>query len=231
MAPHLMSKREDAFGSSNSITKSPWILVAIILSALVIAMIIVFVVLYFLRKKRLAEANQQLPVIGDRLQTTGRRRKISAADRKQAEEMERSLMIRKSLASRSTFSTIGSRDSQVLHSARSSSILNHNPFETADETGDSEAKDDWKEWEVRAQTERRHSRLEELAMGGGRTQHPALSRELQDLPIPRQARVAFPSGDAKGPREKLPLPPLHSPPPPPYQGTSRRPNAINREWV
>ncbi|KAM0806669.1 hypothetical protein AB5N19_07006 [Seiridium cardinale] len=163
MAPHLQSKREDAFnhdsqtkqakdGDEKVATLSPWVIVAIIIGVLLVVTIAVFVVLYFLRRRRVARETQQLPVISNVDAVVHRRRKMSVAERREAEDLERSIMIRKSLASRTTLSSIGSRDSRLFESARSSRVPEYElPIQSTQQRGENE----WKEWEAGVSSDRR----------------------------------------------------------------------------
>ncbi|ETS86228.1 hypothetical protein PFICI_00056 [Pestalotiopsis fici W106-1] len=194
---------------------SPWTIVAIIIALLVVMSTIAFTALYIMRRRRVIKESQGLPAISGRHEVMRRRKGMTAAERRAAEETERSLMIRKSLASRSTLHSVASRDTHILDTARSSRVV--------DDDGDEHQHDDeipelptstgdWKEWEAHTQAERRHSRLRELS--AGRESHPAFAQELEDLPVPAQTRSPSPSRELKGPRQLLPLPSLPSSAPP-----------------
>lgn len=214
MAPHLqLAKRADAFTSQSlqaredpTFLSSPWIIVAIILGVMIVVTVAIFGLLYVKKRQRKARETRQrqLPGISMRHDAVQRRmRNMSDEQRQEAHELERSFMIRKSLASRSTFSTIASRDSHVMHSTRSSRLT------VNDISQDPAQGDEWKAWESDVLQERRHSRLQELV--SGRQEHPALARELTDLPIPRKARTSSPATEAIVPRHMMPLPALPSP--------------------
>lgn len=217
MAPHPQTSKRGAISGSEPqvlqtrdgsvVVSSPWIVVAIIFGALIVVTSTIFVVIYFKRRQRKARRQsrrqRQLPAISMRHEAVQRRRRnMSAFELQEAEELERSFMIRKSLASRSTTSTIASRDSHMMQSARSSRLTVHDVFE---EPGRAE---DRKECEENMREERRHSRLQELVIAG--QSHPALAREMAPLPIPRKVRASSPPRDSVPPRQMLPLPSLPS---------------------
>jgi hypothetical protein len=185
--------------------------VAVCAAGVILLLCAVFVALYFVRRRRQAAEDRNLSQIGSEHRDSMRRRtKMSLADRAEAEEQERSMIIRKSLAGRSsTFSTTSSRGSWApLESARNSSILEE-PMELAEHEDDYETapRDDWKEWEARAYRDRANSDGLDPALQG----HPALAQELHTLSIPRQSRTTSPPRMSSG--AQIPLPTLPSSPP------------------
>lgn len=207
---------------------SPWVIVGAILGLSVVILIGVFVILHFMKTRRAAKKkNEQLPLFSDRRQLIRRKRNMTDQDRLEAQELERSLMIRKSLASRTTINTVASRDSQMIQSARTSRTSEYIDEYPADAAAQIQAVD-WKEWEAQVQQERRYTRLRELATGGHA--HPALSREMEDMAVPQQARVPSSGQYVKGSMHALPLSSLPSPPPgppPPYRQTPGMPRPGN----
>jgi hypothetical protein len=216
MVPQPHSNRNFPSGQRYGVQKrgedpalSSWTIVAIIIAVLVVLSTIAFTVLYVMRRKRISkEAPKDLPVISGRQQVIRRRKAMTAAERRAAEETERSLMIRKSLASRSTLHSVASRDTQILDTARSSCVVDGDDEQHIEIPELPTTSGDWKEWEAQAQTDRRHTRLRELSVG--RESHPAFAQELEDLPAPAQTRSPSPSRELKGPRQLLPLPSLPS---------------------
>ncbi|KAI0126125.1 hypothetical protein BJ170DRAFT_685367 [Xylariales sp. AK1849] len=230
MAPSLRA-RDDAFlddktqliqaKDETSINVSPWIIVAIIIGVILVVTIVMFVVVYFARRRRLAaQAAQQRPLSTSSYHDFTRKRKMSAADRANAEELERSLMIRKSLASRA--SSRSARSSRILESARSSrssQFLDDIPMEAAEMADGHGLRDDWKEWEAGIQRER--STLDLRNPASQIRGHPALTAEPPQLVMPQQTRAPSPPRRGIKERHTLPLPPL--PPPPPYKGPLKVP--------
>ncbi|KAI4593921.1 hypothetical protein KJ359_008965 [Pestalotiopsis sp. 9143b] len=197
---YLLQKRGE------DLSLSTWTIVAIIIAVLVVASIVAFTVLYVMRRRR--SPKEDLPIISSRHQVGRKRKTMTPAERQQAEETERSLMIRKSLASRSTLHSIASRDTHMLDTARSSRVVD-------DDDEHPEVPElptivgDWKEWEAQAQADRTNSRPGELSTGG--ETHPALVQELEDLEIPAQIRTPLPSRDTKNAIQLSHLPSLSPP--------------------
>ncbi|KAI1856343.1 uncharacterized protein JN550_013829 [Neoarthrinium moseri] len=185
---------------------STWTIVAIIIAVLVVASIVAFTALYVMRRRR--SPKEDLPIISSRHQVDRKRKTMTPEERQQAEETERSFMIRKSLASRSTLHSIASRDTHMLDTARSSRVVD-------DDDEHPEVPElptivgDWKEWEAQAQAGRTNSRPGELSAGG--ETHPALVQELEDLQIPAQIRTSSPSRDTKNAIQLSHLPSLSPP--------------------
>ncbi|OTA87766.1 hypothetical protein M434DRAFT_399358, partial [Hypoxylon sp. CO27-5] len=101
---HTSTERETRNATGQ--TMQPWTIVAIVLGVLTFTSLVVFLVLYLLKKRRKTGQNNQNP-LGWRGHKRG---KMSETDRLAAEEIERATMIRKSLASRT--SSMGARNSQ-----------------------------------------------------------------------------------------------------------------------
>lgn len=204
MAPVLRARdSEEALASL-----SPWVIVVIILGVVVLVTLVVFVIIYFIRRRRLAREDRDLLHVGSQRELRRKRTRMSVTDRAEAEEQERSMIIRKSLACRSsTLSTTSSR-SWNPESARNSSILDDASMELADHEAEFEPvpQEDWKQWEARALAN--PTGLQDPALRG----HPAL-QEMRTLPIPKQTRSPSPDGVVKGQRQMLPLPTLPASPP------------------
>ncbi|ORY56617.1 uncharacterized protein BCR38DRAFT_450738 [Pseudomassariella vexata] len=189
---HVLQARNEM-----AVPLNPWMMILIIIGVFLVVILVVFVALYFARKRRRArELEAQADPMAIRREGF-RRRKPSAADQAEAEELERSVMIRKSLASRASSYSIGS--SRILNSPRNSHLLDDIPAEEAEgETGG--LNEDWKEWEARVRKQRTNS------LGQG---HPALSPPLEQLAIPQQSRGPSPATMVAPGRSspRLPLPP------------------------
>jgi Tfp pilus assembly protein PilE len=222
MAP-VQQRSNDVFGTPDnnndsagdqtptSFTLTTWMLVLIIAGVLIVVTVFVFVIVYFMRKRRYSQAAQREHA--NRQNSFFRKRNTSAADRAEAEELERSLMIRKSLASRTW--SLSTRDSQNLESARSSRHLEDVQMAPVEENvGAEESRDENKEWEARALMPRANSDLKDPALEG--RGHPAFSPELELVTVPQPSRTQSPTRNIKGMQMSNPLPPL-PPPPPPYE--------------
>ncbi|KAI0163753.1 hypothetical protein BJ166DRAFT_300645 [Pestalotiopsis sp. NC0098] len=198
---YLLQKRGE------DLSLSTWTIVAIIIAVLVVASIVAFTVLYVMRRKR--SPKEDLPIISSRHQVDRKRKTMTPEERQQAEETERSLMIRKSLASRSTLHSIASRDTHMLDTARSSRVVDDDDDEHPDVPELPTIVGNWKEWEAQVQADRTNSRPGELSTGG--ETHPALVQELEDLQIPAQTRTTSPARDAKSAIQLSHLPSLSPP--------------------
>ncbi|KAI1860607.1 hypothetical protein JX265_009070 [Neoarthrinium moseri] len=231
MAPLLMH-RDDAFQApedqaqvlvpkdEKSDTLSSWMIVVIIIGVLAVVTSVIFTVLYFVRRRRFAQEDRNLPIISSQQDLVQTRRKMSVADRVEAEELERALMIRKSLASRSsTFSSFSAQNPRDPDSARSSRILDDKFVEETEENYNMASNEDWKQWEAQAQAERRNSALLDPALQG--SGHPALSHELQNITVPQRSRAPSPARSVRALRHTAPLPSMPGP-------SSRGPSRLSR---
>jgi hypothetical protein len=188
--------REDS-----SITLSTWEVIAIIFGVLVAVLTLVFAVLYLIKRRRVTAESKQLSAISNRYAFLRKRKTMTPAERLEAEELERDLMIRKSLASRSTINTVPSLES--MRSSRFSSDIH--PLEAAEHRA--AAANSWKELEAQVHIETRPPMPVVLPSGG---MHPALVKELDGTPISRPARPPSPSRDFRRPRQVASLPSLPS---------------------
>jgi len=143
----------------------PWIIAVIVVGLVLVVAVAVFFVARYLRRKQNRKAKEKNPIIITH-KDFSRRRKMSELDRLEEEELQRSVMIRKSLASR-----ISSKRASQTESASDLSV-----DEDDDQSGG--LREDWKEWEARVQRDRSNSA----------DRHPA-----EDLPIPSQSRPRSPS--------------------------------------
>jgi uncharacterized protein YneF (UPF0154 family) len=183
----------DGIGSTDS-SYTPWLIILIVIAALIVAAIIVYFVRDKLRDRQFEEASKKDPYLTRK--EFRRRRKLSALERIEEEELQRSVMIRKSLATRSSRT-----NSQVTISV---TMPEEHDTEMDEDVPAARLKDDWKEWEARMQRDRSNSA----------ERHPFINAhsagEITDLPLPQQSRTASPS--------RSPLlnarvsPPLPSPP-------------------
>lgn len=167
--------REESDGSKTTL----WILIAVIGGCMVLAAVLVIcVVLYNRRNSQFQHERSKEPNLSWR--EYQKRRKMSATERMEEEERQRSVMIRKSLASRSFGQS--SRSSQTSHSRHvSQTSLADNESIASQEDEHAGLKEDWKEWEARMQRERSNSADE----------HPA-SASSPEISMPERTRSGSP---------------------------------------
>ncbi|KAI0802779.1 hypothetical protein GGR55DRAFT_406509 [Xylaria sp. FL0064] len=156
-----------------------WMIVVIVVGILIVATLLIFIVAHYIKSQRRQKAGFQ-PVEEVNSPYPQKRRRPGAADRQSAEDVERDMMIRKSLASKTSLmasdpvsqvSSVSSREYQLAH-----------PL--GDESENTSLKD-WKAWEACMQTERRTSH----PGGVGLDQHPAFASYLS---VPQPTRMASP---------------------------------------
>lgn len=160
------SPRADIPQGETPSNSGAWIVVAVVVgSGILLAVAIVAAVLPYYRRREYSRAKTHDPSLSRK--EFERRRKMTAEERQREEELERRLMIRKSLAGRSLdWSVQCDNESLDMHEHRESSGL----------------KDDWKEWEAGLQRERPESTC----------RHPSAT-VLPELPAPAKARPRSPS--------------------------------------
>lgn len=185
-------------GESDSSHTIIWILVAVIAGCMLLAIaFVICVVTYTKRSSQFEHERAKEPNLswGD----YQKRRKMSATERIEEEERQRSIMIRKSLASRSFGQ---SSQSSTRHMSQSSMADNESIISQEERAG---LKDDWKEWEARMQRERSNSADE----------HPA-SASSPEISMPGRTRSGSPRR-SPSPSEKraapIPVHPLLQSPP------------------
>ncbi|KAI0006458.1 hypothetical protein F4779DRAFT_21316 [Xylariaceae sp. FL0662B] len=212
MAPALLYRRLFQDGPSHNpqleprdgsdVETNPWLIIVIIAGILVVATLIVLLVVHQIRRRRFAKEGQrqqqqlQFDPLGR--QDLGRRRKMSAADRVAAEERERIAMIRKSLASRASTSTItfGTRSSSRLSEISQYELVVREDHDREREQERERERErereaprvavDWKEWEAGVPSEGTHPAVRNVDM---LQQHPALAPRLS---VPQPARAPSP---------------------------------------
>jgi hypothetical protein len=148
-----------------------WMIAPIVGGLVFVVLAVVFVVFKCLRRRNFNRAKQSDPFLTPR--EFHRRRKMSAADRLEEAEEQRNIMIRKSLASRSS---LLKRNSQ---SEVSEVSMDDDEFPTS-------LRDDWKEWEARVYREQ----------GVSTERHPSIYYEGPPVPEPAITR---PSSQARIP--------------------------------
>lgn len=190
--PSLRSRRRDAISSvpetpteSSSPSESkPWVTAVIVVGSALLATAFVAALFLHFRRRGYRQAKRVDPTLSREQYL--RARKMSAADRQKEEELQRNIMIRKSLASRS-WDWSSHSDVQSLASQQDATP--------------SGLKEDWKEWEARMARER--SDFE--------NRHPS-SSAVPDLPIPCPSRSRSPS---RSPLLRGQSPPVSQNPPQP----------------
>ncbi|KAI1334927.1 hypothetical protein F5Y15DRAFT_262767 [Xylariaceae sp. FL0016] len=173
-------------------TSDPWLIVLIIIGVLVVTTLVALLIVYHARSRIWKQEVRQANPIS-RFDTR-RRRKISAADRQRADDLERAMIIRKSLASRSSIS-FSARSSRV------SAISDYPLIELSREKEPILPRDDWKEWEAQMQNQREDAGLNRPAS----LEHPAL---MCHISLPKPSRSPSPARGTIQPRRATPPPQL-----------------------
>ncbi|KAI1776676.1 hypothetical protein F4818DRAFT_411382 [Hypoxylon cercidicola] len=169
--PPQLEKRNATGGST-----SPWLIVIIVIGALIVTILVVFLTLHLARKRRRIAQDGQIDLLGlEELKKHG----MSTSDRQAAEEMERAIMIRKSLASRaSSWSGVSDQTPETSE---------YQPEELDREEREPEpmaTRENWKEFEAGAQSQRAAPGLFDAEIGV----HPALLPQPQ-LAVPQPSRA------------------------------------------
>jgi hypothetical protein len=159
-----ISSALDIPDSSTQSNSRIWVTVVVVVGSILLVAALVTAVLVFFRRRGYREARKHNPALSHK--DFLRRRKMTAVARLKEEELQRRIMIRKSLASRST-------EWSTQFDNESLDIQEHN---------ESGLKEDWKEWEARMQRER-----PDFAY-----RHPSMA-VLPELPIPTKSRSPSPS--------------------------------------
>ncbi|KAK5636113.1 hypothetical protein RRF57_011825 [Xylaria bambusicola] len=182
--------------SENMTPVDPWMIVVIVAGILIVVTLAIVMCMHFF-KSRLARKTGFKPV-EEKSSTYPPKRRSGKADRQTLEDQERDLMIRKSLASRSSL-TASDPISQISAEEHSGDYHLANPqvspeepsreYRLANPLGDeserTSLREDWKAWEARIQAERGSSNP-----GGVRhDQHPAFAPYLS---VPQPTRMASP---------------------------------------
>ncbi|KAI3318456.1 hypothetical protein HD806DRAFT_316003 [Xylariaceae sp. AK1471] len=170
----------------------PWLVVVIIIGILIIATLAIFMLAHYLKSRR--ERTKSMRLSEQMSSLYPRKRKLSSADQHRIEEQERDMMIRKSLASRTSI-IASSPVSQV------SSMSDDHLDEPSEEPGETASlREDWKAWEARIQSERK---ISSPAGAVGLDQHPAFASHLS---IPQPTRMPSPIRGIIPSRVDQPLP-------------------------
>ncbi|KAI1370639.1 hypothetical protein F4677DRAFT_346639 [Hypoxylon crocopeplum] len=190
MAPSLLRRTDDDVFNTQTISQPetrantgvamiPWLIVVIIVGVLIVTGLVVFLVLCYTGKwRRTARDSQANPPSRQKF----RRRKMSTTDRQAAEEMERAIMIRKSLASRSSsWSNTGASDYKLVELQR-------------EESDPMAPRANWKDEEAGMPGSRTSLAIRDIEMGV----HPALLPQPQ-LAIPQPSRAPSPARGVKPP--------------------------------
>lgn len=159
LAKYITSPLPDDTETTHPSDSRIWVSVLVVVGSILLVAVFVATILLYFRRRAYREAKNANPSLSH--QEFRRWRKMSAADRQKEEEIERRVMIRKSLATRSG-------EWSTHFDSRSLDI---------DENDEHGLREDWKEWEARMTRER-----SDLAYG-----HPSATT-LPDLPIPTKYR-------------------------------------------
>ncbi|KAI1636737.1 hypothetical protein F4809DRAFT_371525 [Biscogniauxia mediterranea] len=183
----------------------PWVIVVIVVGTLlVVSLVSVIAILYSRSRRRKQEVKHADPISHE----YSRRRKMNQADRLEADEMERAIMIRKSLASRTS----------NRHSQNSSMMMppDLRLMEISDEAAEKASlREDWKDREAGLQTEREKYKEKEKEKENPRTpdSEPPHSQHQQHpmffpprLPVPTASRSPSPVRSVLPPRKNTPPP-------------------------
>ncbi|KAI1504561.1 hypothetical protein F5X99DRAFT_371384 [Biscogniauxia marginata] len=166
----------------------PWVIVVIVIGALIIVSLVsVIAVLYVRARRRKQEAKQADPISHEYT-----RRRKNQPDRLGADELERAVMIRKSLASRTS----------NRHSQNSSILPDHRLMEAMDEAAEKASlREDWKDREAGLQTEKESPRTPDAEPRG----HTPVFFPPR-LPLPMISRTPSPVRGVLPPRKNTPPP-------------------------
>ena len=144
---------------------TPWLIALIVVASVVIVVVVLYLFLGRSRDQQFEAACNKDPYLTRK--EYQRRKKMSPIDRLEEEELQRHLMIRKSLATRSS---------------RANSEVTVSITMVDDETAPSRLRDDWKHWEARLQRERSASG-ERHPFGDGSD-----TESIRDLSLPPRSR-------------------------------------------
>ncbi|KLU84681.1 hypothetical protein MAPG_03720 [Magnaporthiopsis poae ATCC 64411] len=199
--PSLHLWPRDGSPSSSQNASQPgaaWMIAPIISATILISLVLVFAVRHVLRRRQ--SRRQQIPTTDSPCSPRinfRRNRKSGHFEKRSEEEEQRAMIIRKSLAERSSRASAHSRDESIssLTSMLAPSI-NDKSGEESDSDGEGDLpansnnnkrvsgglRDDWKEFEARVQMERSYSGEVHPAV------HPAFARQspYQDLSLPER---------------------------------------------
>ncbi|KAH8167818.1 hypothetical protein CIB48_g422 [Xylaria polymorpha] len=168
--------------SSGEDAVDPWLVVVIAAGILIIITLAGFMLAHYIRSRR--RLGKGLFHHDDekvsRVSFSRKRNSDAAADRQMAEDLERDMMIRKSLASRPT--SYSTPDPQPLNNG-------DDQIEEEEREETPGLREDWKAWEARVQTERGTSH----PGGVGLDRHPAFASYLS---IPQPTRLPSPNRGA-----------------------------------
>ncbi|KAI0101002.1 hypothetical protein GGR51DRAFT_563652 [Nemania sp. FL0031] len=168
----------------------PWLVVVIAIGILIILTLGVFMLAHYI-KSRYTRRKGFRPIEEKNQPYYARKRESRSSDLQEVEDLERDMMIRKSLASRTSLTTSPPISHMSLSSDGDHHLEHERTSEASEEQGETVGlKDDWKAWEARVTDERRTSH----PGGLGLDQHPAFAPYLS-VPQP-----ALPAHGGSGPR-------------------------------
>ncbi|KAI1741228.1 hypothetical protein F4680DRAFT_71730 [Xylaria scruposa] len=177
----VISDSESNKNVNGETTVDPWLIVVIAAGSLILVTLAGVLLAHYIRSRRRRGKGLFHPVEKVRSVSFSRKRNSDApADRQKIEDLERDMMIRKSLASRPASASFPPT-SQPLNNG------DDHPEEEEEEQREemTSLREDWKAWEARVQTER-----ETVHPGGvGLDRHPAFAPYLS---VPQPTRMPSP---------------------------------------
>ncbi|KAI0873125.1 hypothetical protein GGS24DRAFT_407169 [Hypoxylon argillaceum] len=181
--PSIRSDSQSSQDSGENGTShiDPVLVLIVVIATLIVTTLAVVMTAYYLKSRRAQQKGfQPVEKMGD---PYSHKRKISSGSRQEVEDLERDMMIRKSLASRVSLTTSPPTSLSQTSSSPDSPDRDH-PLELSSEAPEEQRettglRDDWKAWEARITSERR------ISHPGGldHQQHPALAPYLS-MPQP-----------------------------------------------
>ncbi|KAI1126283.1 hypothetical protein F5Y10DRAFT_215305 [Nemania abortiva] len=178
----------DGGDDTTTFTVDPWLVVVVVIGILIVTTLAVFMLAHYIKSRH--TLRRGFRPVEEINQPYSRKRKPRSGNLQDVGDLERDMMIRKSLASRVSLTT-----SPPLSQTSLSSDGDHhleNSSEGSDERGEAASlRDDWKAWEARVTSERRTSN----PGGLGLDQHPAFAPYLS---VPQPTRMASPARSSSG---------------------------------
>ncbi|KAI1746730.1 hypothetical protein F4782DRAFT_474683 [Xylaria castorea] len=184
--PFVRSNSESNQNTSGETTVDPWLIVVIVAGSLIIVTLAGVLLAHYIRSRRKLGKGLFHPVEKVRSVSFSRKRNSdAAADRQKIEDLERDMMIRKSLASRPASASFPT--SQPLNDG------NDRPEDVEEREEMTSLREDWKAWEARVQTERGTAHPGDVRLD----RHPAFAPYLS---VPQPTRMPSPHHGAEARR-------------------------------
>ncbi|KAI0546429.1 hypothetical protein F4679DRAFT_413134 [Xylaria curta] len=181
--PIIRSNSQSISGEENT-TVDPWLIVVIVAGSLILVTLVGVLLAHYVRSRRRRGKGLFHPV--EKVRSVSFSRKDAAADRQKIEDLERDMMIRKSLASRPASASFPPPPaSQPLNNGDDHPEQEEEEEEEQQREEMTSLREDWKAWEARVQTERGTA----YPGGVGLDQHPAFAPYLS---VPQPTRMPSP---------------------------------------